>query len=108
MYAGQVVETGLVPRIFEAPLHPYTQLLKSSSPIPDPEQAVALDLQEGEPPSPVDPPAGCHFHPRCPFVMEQCKGTAPALQEVEPGRRVACYLFSDASRNGAGTVAAAQ
>ena len=64
------------------------------SPIPDPEQAVALDLQEGEPPSPVDPPSGCHFHPRCPFVMEQCKVTAPVLRQVAPGRRVACHLFS--------------
>ena len=73
MYLGRIVEEGPVPAIFEEPLHPYTRLLKSSSPIPDPAQAVALDLQEGEPPSPVDPPSGCHFHPRCPFVMEQCK-----------------------------------
>jgi len=108
MYLARIVEEGPVPAIFEEPLHPYTRLLKASSPIPDPEQAVALDLQEGEPPSPVDPPAGCHFHPRCPFVMERCKGTAPALQEVAPGRRVACYLFSEGSRDGAGAVAAAQ
>jgi len=108
MYLGRIVEEGPVPAIFEAPLHPYTRLLKSSSPIPDPEQAVALDLQEREPPSPVDPPAGCHFHPRCPFVMDRCKVSAPALQEVAPGRRVACYLFSEASRDGAGAVAAAQ
>ena len=93
MYLGRIVEEGPVPAIFEEPLHPYTRLLKSSSPIPDPEQAVALDLQEGEPPSPVDPPSGCHFHPRCPFVMERCKAAAPALEEVAPGRRVACYLF---------------
>ncbi|MEO7708751.1 MAG: oligopeptide/dipeptide ABC transporter ATP-binding protein, partial [Caldimonas sp.] len=87
------------------------RLLKSSSPIPDPEHAVSLDLQEGEPPSPVDPPSGCHFHPRCPFVMEQCKAIAPPLLEVSPGRRVACHLFAApaaASRDGAGTVAAAQ
>ena len=108
MYLGRIVEEGPVPAIFEEPLHPYTRLLKSSSPIPDPAQAVALDLQEGEPPSPVDPPSGCHFHPRCPFVMERCKVTAPELKEVAPGRRVACYLFSDASGNGAGAVAARQ
>jgi peptide/nickel transport system ATP-binding protein len=108
MYLGRIVEEGPVPAIFEEPLHPYTRLLKSSSPIPDPEQAVALDLQEGEPPSPVDPPSGCHFHPRCPFVMERCKVTAPALEAVAPGRRVACYLFSPASGDGAGAVAAAQ
>jgi oligopeptide/dipeptide ABC transporter ATP-binding protein len=108
MYLGRIVEEGPVPAIFEEPLHPYTRLLKSSSPIPDPEQAVALDLQEGEPPSPVDPPSGCHFHPRCPFVMERCKVTAPALEAVAPGRRVACYLFGPASGDGAGAVAAAQ
>jgi oligopeptide/dipeptide ABC transporter ATP-binding protein len=93
MYLGRLVEEGPVPQIFEAPLHPYTRLLKSSSPIPDPEQAVALDLQEGEPPSPVDPPPGCHFHPRCPHVMDRCRTTAPVLQEVAPGRRVACHLY---------------
>ena len=108
MYLGRIVEEGPVPAIFEAPLHPYTRLLKSSSPIPDPEQAVALDLQEGEPPSPVDPPTGCHFHPRCPFVMDRCKVSAPALQTVAPGRRVACYLFVDASGDGAGAVAPEQ
>ena len=108
MYLGRIVEEGPVPAIFEEPLHPYTRLLKSSSPIPDPEQAVALDLQEGEPPSPVDPPSGCHFHPRCPFVMERCKAAAPVLEEVAPGRRVACYLFDETSRDGAGAVASPQ
>ena len=111
MYLGRLVEEGPVPTIFEEPLHPYTRLLKSSSPIPDPEHAVSLDLQEGEPPSPVDPPSGCHFHPRCPYVMERCKAIAPALREVAPGRRVACYLFepsAEASRDGAGAVAATQ
>ena len=111
MYLGRLVEEGPVPAIFEDPLHPYTRLLKSSSPIPDPEQAVALDLQEGEPPSPVDPPPGCHFHPRCPFVMAQCKGVTPALQEVAPGRRVACYLYASsagASADSAGPVLAAR
>jgi oligopeptide/dipeptide ABC transporter ATP-binding protein len=65
-------------------------------------------LQEGEPPSPVDPPSGCHFHPRCPFVMDRCKAAAPALEEVAPSRRVACYLFDETSRNSAGAVASAQ
>jgi peptide/nickel transport system ATP-binding protein len=93
MYLGRLVEEGPVPAIFEEPLHPYTRLLKSSSPIPDPAQAVALDLQEGEPPSPVDPPAGCHFHPRCPHAMAQCRAVVPVLQDVAPGRRVACHLY---------------
>jgi oligopeptide/dipeptide ABC transporter ATP-binding protein len=93
MYLGRIVEEGPVPAIFEEPLHPYTRLLKASSPVPDPEKAVAMNLQEGEPPSPVDPPPGCHFHPRCPFVMERCKAVVPLLQEVSSGRRVACHLF---------------
>jgi oligopeptide/dipeptide ABC transporter ATP-binding protein len=93
MYLGRIVEEGPVPAIFEEPLHPYTRLLKASSPVPDPERAVAMNLQEGEPPSPVDPPPGCHFHPRCPFAMERCRTIAPALQEVVDGRRVACHLF---------------
>ena len=93
MYLGRIVEEGPVPAIFEEPLHPYTRLLKASSPVPDPEQAVAMNLQEGEPPSPVDPPTGCHFHPRCPFVMERCRAVAPPLREVAPGRSVACHLF---------------
>ena len=93
MYLGRIVEEGPVPAIFEEPLHPYTRLLKASSPVPDPERAVAMNLQEGEPPSPVDPPPGCHFHPRCPFAMDRCRAIAPALQEVVAGRRVACHLF---------------
>jgi oligopeptide/dipeptide ABC transporter ATP-binding protein len=93
MYLGRIVEEGPVPAIFEEPLHPYTRLLKASSPVPDPERAVAMNLQEGEPPSPVDPPPGCHFHPRCPFAVDRCRTVAPALQEVVAGRRVACHLF---------------
>jgi peptide/nickel transport system ATP-binding protein len=93
MYLGRIVEQGPVPDIFDEPLHPYTQLLKASSPVPDPDNAVAMRLQEGEPPSPVDPPPGCHFHPRCPFVMDRCKTLAPPLRETGPGRTVACHLY---------------
>jgi peptide/nickel transport system ATP-binding protein len=93
MYLGRIVEQGPVPEIFDEPLHPYTQLLKASSPVPDPENAVAMRLQEGEPPSPVAPPPGCHFHPRCPFAMDRCKAVAPPLRETGPGRVVACHLY---------------
>jgi oligopeptide/dipeptide ABC transporter ATP-binding protein len=93
MYLGRIVEEGPVPAIFEEPLHPYTRILKAASPIPDPEQAVAMTLQEGEPPSPIAPPPGCHFHPRCPSAMDRCKAIMPTLREVTPGRRVACHLF---------------
>ena len=109
MYLGRVVEEGTVPAIFEEPLHPYTKLLKASSPIPDPQSAVALELQEGEPPSPVNPPSGCHFHPRCPWAMEKCRAIAPTLETVAPGRRVACHLFaSDASGDRPRAVASGQ
>ena len=93
MYLGRIVEQGSVPAIFDEPLHPYTQLLKASSPVPDPDNAVAMRLQEGEPPSPVAPPTGCHFHPRCPFAMDRCKAVAPPLREAAPGRIVACHLY---------------
>ncbi|HEX2724366.1 MAG TPA: ABC transporter ATP-binding protein [Beijerinckiaceae bacterium] len=94
MYLGRIVEEGPVPAIFEEPLHPYTRLLKASSPVPDPDVAVAMNLQEGEPPSPVNPPPGCHFHPRCPFAMEHCRTVTPVLKTVAPDRRVACHLFA--------------
>jgi peptide/nickel transport system ATP-binding protein len=93
MYLGRIVEQGPVPEIFDEPLHPYTQLLKASSPVPDPDNAVAMRLQEGEPPSPVAPPPGCHFHPRCAFAMDRCKAVAPPLRETAPGRIVACHLY---------------
>jgi peptide/nickel transport system ATP-binding protein len=100
MYLGRLVEEGPVPEIFEEPLHPYTRLLKASSPIPDPERAVAQQLQEGEPPSPVNPPSGCHFHPRCPHAMAHCSSVVPPLVEVAPGRRVACHLYPAAAPTG--------
>ena len=93
MYLGRVVETGPVPAIFDEPLHPYTQLLKVSSPVPDPEKPVVMAFQEGEPPSPLNLPAGCHFHPRCPRVFERCRIEAPVLKETTPGRAAACHLY---------------
>ncbi len=91
MYLGRVVESGPVPEIFVSPLHPYTRLLKISSPEPDPDRTVAMAFQEGEPPSPVDPPTGCHFHPRCPLADAHCRVEAPVLRDVAPGRAVACH-----------------
>ena len=91
MYLGRVVETGPVPDIFVKPLHPYTRLLKMSSPEPDPARAVTMAFQEGEPPSPVDPPRGCHFHPRCPLADARCRAEQPVLRELTPGRTVACH-----------------
>jgi len=93
MYLGRIVEEGPVPEIFDTPLHPYTQLLKSTSPVPDPAAKVTFERTDGEVPSAVDPPSGCHFHPRCPHVMEICRHVYPRLAPQGPGRKVACHLY---------------
>ena len=76
MYLGKLVELGSSESIFENPLHPYTQMLLSSIPVPDPETAKELKAKrkivKGEPPSPINPPSGCRFHPRCPYAKDIC------------------------------------
>lgn len=100
MYLGKLVEVGPAERIFENPLHPYTQFLLSAIPVPDPELARELKAKRqkitGEPPSPINPPSGCRFHPRCPYVKEICKKEEPPLVEVEQDHYVACWLYSKA------------
>lgn len=91
MYLGRVVEVGPVPEIFVEPLHPYTRLLKISSPEPDPAVAVAMTFQDGEPPSPTAPPPGCHFHPRCPGATDRCRTEKPELRTLGDARSVACH-----------------
>ncbi len=92
MYLGRVIEEGSAADLLDAPLHPYTDLLRRSSPVPDPAAAIEMLLQEGEPPSPINPPSGCHFHPRCRHANDKCRSLAPILTVVAPGRRVACHL----------------
>ena len=94
MYLGRIIETGPADSLLDTPLHPYTDLLRRSSPVPDPAAAIEMQLQEGEPPSPINPPTGCHFHPRCPFATDHCRAVAPVLTDVAPGRSVACHLHS--------------
>ncbi|RLG83958.1 MAG: oligopeptide ABC transporter ATP-binding protein [Thermoprotei archaeon] len=96
MYLGKFVEIADSDTIFEKPLHPYTQALFSSIPIPDPKIARSKKriILQGEPPSPVNPPPGCRFHPRCPKAMDICKKKEPAMMEVEPGHYVACWLYA--------------
>ncbi len=94
MYLGKIVEIAETGDIFDNPLHPYTRALISAIPIPDPETGVKLTVLEGEIPSPINPPEGCAFHPRCSEVMDQCKKEAPEMFTAEGGRRVACHLHS--------------
>ncbi|MBV9522285.1 MAG: ATP-binding cassette domain-containing protein [Alphaproteobacteria bacterium] len=94
MYLGRIVETGRIPGIFKEPLHPYTKMLRDASPVPDPTRKVAMLRIEGEVPSAVSPPAGCHFHTRCPHVMEVCRKIYPQWRQIDAERGVACHLHS--------------
>jgi len=90
MYAGRIVERGDSESVTQQPAHPYTQLLVASA--PDPDHLADVDVQDsGEPPSLVDPPAGCRFHPRCPLATSQCQ-TQPPMTEVGPGHAAACWV----------------
>jgi oligopeptide/dipeptide ABC transporter ATP-binding protein len=94
MYLGRIVERAPTEALFGAPSHPYTEALLSAIPIPDPkvERTRKRLVLTGEVPSPEHPPSGCHFHTRCPYVMDRCKVQAPALEERAPGHFVACHL----------------
>jgi len=94
MYLGKIVEYGPAEEVFEKPLHPYTQALFSAIPIPDPVETRRRRRIKvpGEPPSPINPPPGCRFHPRCPIAKDICKREEPKLEEVESGHYVACWL----------------
>ena len=91
MYLGRVVEIASTEALFRAPNHPYTRALLANVPRLDARKQRFAPLA-GEIPSPLDPPSGCHFHPRCPFAMARCKSEAPALAEIAPGHRSACHL----------------
>jgi peptide/nickel transport system ATP-binding protein len=94
MYLGRIVEIGPVPGIFDEPLHPYTRMLRESSPVPDPEVRTLPARIAGEVPSAVNPPTGCHFHTRCPHATEICRQVYPAWREIGAGRGVACHLHA--------------
>ena len=92
MYLGHIVEEAPVDALFERPTHPYTQLLLSAVPTPDPDTRGARLRLEGELPSPLDPPAGCPFHTRCPRATARCASVFPALRQTEPEHWTACHL----------------
>jgi peptide/nickel transport system ATP-binding protein len=91
MYLGRVVEEAPSETVFAQPNHPYTQSLLASVPRIE-SRKRAFSVVKGEIPSPLNPPPGCHFHPRCPHAMERCKVEVPVLREVAPGQRSACHL----------------
>jgi oligopeptide/dipeptide ABC transporter ATP-binding protein len=93
MYLGKIVETASKTSLFERPLHPYTQALLTSVPKPDPQKRHTLAVLSGDVPSPINVPAGCRFHPRCPQVKEECSLLIPSYIEVEHEHWVACHLY---------------
>jgi len=90
MYLGKIVEYAQTEELFKTPLHPYTQALLSAIPIPDPQTRRKRIILPGSVPSPINPPAGCPFHPRCPVAIELCKTAVPAWREIKPEHWVAC------------------
>ncbi len=94
MYLGRIVELADRQALYEDPLHPYTRALLSAVPIPDPELEARREhlVLRGEVPSPLKPPTGCVFHPRCPIAVDRCRTEVPPLREVKPGHWAACLL----------------
>ena len=96
MYLGTLVEQAPRAALFANPQHPYTRALLAAVPVDDPRQRRPRTLLQGEPPSPLDPPTGCRFHPRCPLAEPRCAAEIPAPHSVAPGHIVACHLASGA------------
>jgi oligopeptide/dipeptide ABC transporter ATP-binding protein len=95
MYLGKIVELADRDELFLRPTHPYTNALMSAIPIPDPKLKRERVILEGDVPSPLNPPKGCRFHPRCPFAKPDCSVNEPELREVLPNHFVACHYAED-------------
>jgi len=95
MYLGRIVEEGPAETLFRGAKHPYTQALIAEVPRLA-ERKKRFAALKGEIPSPLAPPPGCHFHPRCPHAMKRCRETAPTLREIAPGHKSACHLDAEA------------
>ncbi len=104
MYLGQFVELAPTKELFYAPKHPYTEALMSAIPEVDPDQEMVPVHLEGEIPSPVNPPSGCRFHTRCPYVQDLCKTDMPEWQEIEKGRFTACHFADSLTLKGVDSI----
>ena len=93
MYLGQVVEYSDTEELYQTPLHPYTKALFSAALPSHPDMVREEIVLTGEVPSPINPPSGCRFHPRCPFAMDKCSEEVPVEKEVAPGHLVSCHLY---------------
>jgi peptide/nickel transport system ATP-binding protein len=91
MYLGKICEMGNLKDVYRKALHPYTQALLAAVPVPDPHARRTAPMPKGEIPSPIKPPPGCRFHPRCPIAQPQCSEIEPALRQLRPGHHVACH-----------------
>ncbi len=100
MYLGRIVEYGEVDKVLKAPRHPYTVALLSAVPVPDPAHKREVIRLEGDMPSPINPPSGCHFHPRCPHAMPVCREEYPYTVATGSGQRVACWLMVPEGQRG--------
>lgn len=92
MYLGRIVELTRASSLFARPRHPYTEALMSAVPVPNPEKSRTRIILHGDPPSPLNPPAGCAFHPRCRFSQDLCSQQRPELADAGSGHRVACFF----------------
>ena len=92
MYLGRFVELASRDALFASPQHPYSEALIAAAPLPNPRARKTRPIIEGEVPSPMNPPSGCAFHPRCPYAVAHCRNEAPALRRMDDGRLVACHL----------------
>ena len=97
MYLGKIVELGPAAKVFERPLHPYSKALVSAVPIPDPvrEKKRERIILSGDPPSPMNPPSGCPFHPRCPYAIEDCARIVPVLENFDENQQASCMRMRE-------------
>ncbi|SFZ83334.1 oligopeptide transport system ATP-binding protein [Devosia enhydra] len=95
MYLGRIVETAPKAQLYVSPRHPYTQALLASVPVSHPRLRHSRKRLRGEMPSPLNPPSGCHFHPRCPLARDRCRVEDPMLREIAPGQTVACHFAEE-------------